>query len=101
MFLYCLFVLEYLVSSISPGTPIFWDGEIWVVLSPDDVEEGMIQDGVNGVVGELFLQPRSPIVPAHPQLFDLPLIELDRVVPVTHWNPILRLHKVGEDLGIH
>lgn len=77
------------------------NSQVRVVLRPDDVKERMVQDRGYGVVRELLLQPGCEVVPVHFELIYLALVELDRVVPVTHGNPVLGLEEIRDDLGVH
>ena len=77
------------------------NGKVGVMLSADNVQERMIEDGVDGVVRELLLEPRRPVVPVVLQLCDLALVELGAVVAMADGDAVLRLHEVGEHLGIH
>ena len=77
------------------------DGECRVEARADNVQKRVVEDRVDGVVRELLLQPRRPVVAVHFQVFDLAPVELGRVVAVADGDAVLRLHKVGHDLGIH
>lgn len=77
------------------------DGQVRVVLRAHDVEERVVEDGRDGVVRKLLLQPRRPVVAVHLDVLHLAFVKLDRVVPVAHGDPVLGLHKVGQDRGIH
>lgn len=54
----------------------------------------MVEDGVDGMVGELIFQPRKPVVAIDPQFFDFALEKLDRIIAMTHWYPVLGVHEV-------
>lgn len=75
-------------------------GQVRVVLRSDDVEERMVQDCVDSVVGELLLDPRRPVVAVDLEFLHFPLVELGCVVAVADGYAVLCLHEVRHNFGV-
>lgn len=77
------------------------NGEIGVVLGSDNIQKRVVEDSLYGMIRELFLEPRRPVASVDLEFIDFSLVEFDRVIPMTHGNPILGVHEIRQDRAVH
>lgn len=74
--------------------------QVRIVLGTDDIQKGVVEHGDDGVVDHLLLEPAGPVVAVLLDLVLVALKEAHRIVAVAHGDAVLRLHKVGQHLGV-
>lgn len=77
------------------------DGQVRIMPRGHDVQEGMVEDGENGVVHELQFEPGDPVRAVDDQFVRLSIIEPHMVVSMAKRGLVLNFCQVGENHRVH